>query len=80
MLKAAIAFASMLALDLVWVAYMTSAQAGYPAVSAFCAMILFVIGAYNVLSYTRDPRLIVPAALGAYTGTYIAVALMGGHA
>lgn len=75
--KTLLAFVSMAALDLVWVAYMKSAQAGYPAVSAFCAFVLFLIGAYNVLSYTRNPKLVLPAALGAYCGTYLAVYFLG---
>jgi hypothetical protein len=72
-MRVILAFLSMAALDLVWVAYMKSAQAGYPAVSALCALVLFLIGAYNVLSYTKDKRLIWPCALGAYAGTYLAV-------
>jgi flagellar motor component MotA len=74
-LRCALAFASMVALDIVWVIYMRSATSERPFAAGLAAAILFLIAAWNVLNYTKDSRLVYPCALGAFVGTFLGVVL-----
>lgn len=38
---------------------------------------LYSLGAYGVMNYLASPFYLIPLALGAFIGTYIAVAYMG---
>jgi hypothetical protein len=44
-----------------------------PMEAATWAAMVIVLGAFIVVSYVHDKRLIIPAAIGAFIGTYFAV-------
>lgn len=67
------AFLAMLASDFAWAAYVAAVKAQTPFHAANWSVILFLLGAALVLGYTRDRTLLVPAALGAWAGTYLGV-------
>jgi hypothetical protein len=66
-------FLAMFLTDLSWAAYIGSVKAGSAFEAASWALALFVLGAFAVIGYTRNRWLVVPAALGAFLGTYAGV-------
>jgi hypothetical protein len=59
--------------DYVWAKYMLGVANGPATVAANWASVVIILGAYLVVSYVQDKRLIIPAAIGAWIGTYLAV-------
>jgi hypothetical protein len=59
--------------DFVWARYIASISLGGPMVAGLWAAATIVLGAYIVVSYVGDRRLILPAGIGAFIGTYLAV-------
>lgn len=73
MLRALVTFAALFVLDVVWARY-TSAitdRRRIPA-SSYAAAII-ALGAVGTISYIDDPRMIVPAMLGAFCGTFVGI-------
>jgi hypothetical protein len=68
-------FAAMVATDLCWVRYVIAANHRAPLEAGAWAVALFLLGALTVLGYTRDRWLLLPAAAGAFAGTYFGVIL-----
>lgn len=66
-------FLSTLAADYAWTKYNmhSAAKRAHPAAIWSCAIIL--CGAFNVVAYTSNHWLLIPAVLGAYAGTWVAV-------
>jgi hypothetical protein len=73
LLKGVVVFAATIVSDFVWAKYMASVAGGTPLVAANWSVLIIAIGAYLVVSYVDDKRLIVPACMGAWLGTYLAV-------
>lgn len=67
-------FVAMFATDLAWAAYVASVKAGAALTSASWSVALFLLGALTVLGYTKNRRLLIPAAAGAFAGTWAGVA------
>lgn len=68
-----IVFAAMFALDFVW-AYYTRAIQRHAAMSAASwAVGIIVLGGIGQIGYVNDPWLLIPASLGAFGGTFVAV-------
>lgn len=61
----------MAVLDFAWTRYTLSLGRGTPARSATWAMLLFMLGACVTRGYTLHEWTILPAALGAWVGTYL---------
>jgi hypothetical protein len=59
--------------DGVWTMYLTNAAALRPHRAGVWAALIPVVGAVTVLAVVDDVRMIVPSALGGYTGTYLTV-------
>lgn len=59
--------------DLAWAFYVASVKSNAAVFASFWAVILFLLGAALVLGYTRDRTLLIPAALGAWLGTFAGV-------
>jgi hypothetical protein len=66
-------FIATLLVDVAWTRYIAEAAAkkALPAASWSAAIVAF--GAFNVVAYQTDRMLIIPAILGAFVGTYVAV-------
>lgn len=65
-------YAAVFALDFVWVFY-TRATVGNHAVKAgLWAVGIILCSGFAQIGYTHDPTLLLPAALGAFTGTWLA--------
>ena len=73
MTKAALVFASLFALDFVWARYTFAMTSGRPAIAGSYASVLIVLSGAAAIGYTSDPWMLIPAAAGAFLGTYAAV-------
>lgn len=72
-LQCLIAFAALAITDACWAIYISSV-ASQKTVHASCwAVLLFLSGAVAVISYTTNHWLLLPAAAGAFVGTWAGV-------
>ena len=64
---------SMAISDYMWAKYISTVASASAFAAASYGMVVVVLGAYIIVSYVEDKRMIAPAALGAWIGTYLAV-------
>jgi hypothetical protein len=69
------AFVAMTLTDGAWALYVASVKFGSPVAASLWAVALFVLGALAVIGYTQDRWLLLPGSVGAFTGTWVVVAL-----
>lgn len=72
-LSALLAFGAVFALDFVWAKYTYAMTARRPIAAGIYAALIFGLGGIAVLTYAANPWMLVPAALGAFFGTWAAV-------
>lgn len=70
-----ISFLALFVTDLCWAFYISRVKDHQPLRSALWAVGLFLTGAIGTISYVNDPWLLIPAAIGAFSGTFLAVLL-----
>lgn len=73
MLKAVTVFIAAAIVDVLWALYIRRTAQGAATPAAVYAGLLFLVGAYNTLSYMQNPWLLVPLVLGSSVGTYVVV-------
>lgn len=66
-------FLAVFFLDFVWAKYTQAINAKHPGWSATFAAGIICLSGSAAVGYTSDPWLLLPAAGGAFTGTYAAV-------
>jgi hypothetical protein len=66
-------FVAIFAADVFWTLYIQKVQESRPVAAGLWAVALFIPGALVTLSYVREPILLIPACLGAFTGTYCTI-------
>lgn len=71
--EAAIVFAALFALDFVWISYTKAVTQHAPMGAAFWAVLILLFNGVSQIGYVNEPWLLVPAAAGAFTGTYAAM-------
>lgn len=59
--------------DFVWTRYIGSIASRDAVWSANWAVLVILLGAYTVISYVGDARLVLAAAVGAWIGTYLGI-------
>lgn len=59
--------------DVCWATYIKYVHASKPLLSGFWAVALFIPGAFVTLSYVQNHWLLIPASIGAFSGTAITV-------
>jgi hypothetical protein len=73
--RAAAIFAIMAVLDFVWAKYTYATTSHRSLAAGFYAVLIIVLSGLNVLGYTHDPLLLIPAGAGAFVGTSLTVRL-----
>jgi hypothetical protein len=66
-------FVAMFALDFVWAFYTKAIQRHAATAAASWAVGIILFSGFSQIAYTHEPWLLLPAALGAFAGTFIAV-------
>jgi uncharacterized membrane protein YfcA len=64
-------FGGMVVLDFVWARYTIAITKKYAVVGGGYAALIMVLNGTVTLTYVHDPWMIIPAAAGAFVGTYI---------
>ena len=59
--------------DVVWALYIRQTSHGNALKSAIWAALIILFGAFTVVSYVNNTRMLIPAALGAFFGTFATV-------
>lgn len=73
LLQVVVAFFALVATDIFWAQYVRKVADKLPLASSIWAVALFGSGAVAVIGYTANPWLVLPSAIGAFVGTYVAV-------
>jgi hypothetical protein len=71
-IKAAAVFFAMLALDFVWARYTHAITDRRAYAAAHYGAAIILLSGFGVTQYAGEPILLIPAALGAWLGTFIA--------
>ena len=69
----ALVFLSTAVADVVWARYTLAVTAKATWQAATWSALIIVLGGFNVTQYVHDWRNIIPAAAGAFAGTWLAV-------
>ena len=64
-------FFSMLVTDIVYTQLLKSVQNDKPFAASIWASLITFLGGVAIINYTNDNKMIIPAVLGAFVGTYI---------
>lgn len=73
LLKVVLVFVAVFALDFVWAFYTKALTDSAALRAAMWATLLIVLTGTAQIGYTHDWRLLVPAAFGAFAGTFLAI-------
>lgn len=68
----AVVYVAVAMLDFVWAFYTKAIQQHHALAAAWWAAGIILLSGSAQIGYTHDPRLLLPAVLGAFTGTYAA--------
>ena len=64
-------FLSMLVTDIVYTQLLKSVQNNKPFAASIWASLITFLGGVAIINYTNDNKMIIPAVLGAFVGTFI---------
>lgn len=70
-----VTFLAVFAIDIFYVYYLKSVQENKPIKSSLLAVVLATISGIAVINYTTNHWLLIPAAAGAFVGTYAGMKL-----
>lgn len=70
---AASVFAALFALDFFWAKYTTAITAKRAHLASAYATVLILLSGIAAIVYTAEPVMLIPAMLGAFAGTFVAV-------
>lgn len=72
-MKALAVFVVTAAIDIIWTLCVRATSERRAGAASSWAAVLVVCASFNTLSIVESPALVIPAALGAFVGTYLAV-------
>lgn len=61
--------------DIFWTLYITNAASGNKLKASIHSAFIIIVGGFTVVQYVNDHTLLLPAAIGAFLGTYFPLAL-----
>lgn len=70
-------FLALFATDFVYARYNIASTTGRAVAASHYAALIILLGGFGIVSYTQDHLLLIPAALGAWAGTFCAVHFKG---
>ena len=59
--------------DICWTLYFIKVDEKKPVSAAFWGTSIYALSAFSVLNYSHDGLYLIPALLGAFSGTYLSV-------
>jgi hypothetical protein len=73
MIEYIIVFLSMFVVDVLYAIYLKSIENNKPIFASFMATIVFFVASIATIGYIDNHWLLVPACMGAFTGTWVGV-------
>jgi len=70
---AAVIFATYVAVDILYAAYIIAVENRQPLKAASISSVLYSLLAFGVITYSKNPIYLIPLASGAWLGTYLTV-------
>jgi hypothetical protein len=67
------ALLALTAVDVVWAFYVRALADGQALASGILSVLIYLIGTSVLLELVKDRKLLLPACIGAFIGTYLAV-------
>lgn len=68
-------FIAVFLLDVVWTAYIVQVSNKNALLAAIYSVFLYLSSAYALTKYMENKKMLIPATLGAFIGTYLVVSL-----
>ena len=68
-------FFALFCIDIFYTYYLRAVAGGKALVASSWSIVVTILGAFVVINYTTDHMLLIPAALGAFCGTYVGMKL-----
>ena len=72
-IRGAVVLVAMAVSEFIWARYISNISDGNALIAASWGSVVIALGAFITLSYVDDKRMILPATIGAFLGTYFAV-------
>jgi uncharacterized protein YebE (UPF0316 family) len=63
--------------DILYALYVICVSRRQALAASAISAVLYSLGAYGVMNYLHNPLYLIPLAIGAFIGTYVAVKYMG---
>jgi uncharacterized membrane protein YfcA len=73
MLRFLFVFALVTVVDFMWALYIKHTAISNPLTASVYSSIITLIGGVVTLAYISDPKMLIPAVLGAFVGTYLSI-------
>lgn len=74
---ALIVFVVYIFFDILYALYVICVSRQQAIAASAISAVLYSLGAYGVMNYLHNPLYLIPLAIGAFIGTYVAVKYMG---
>jgi uncharacterized membrane protein YfcA len=68
-------FFALFCIDIFYTYYLRAVADGKALVASSWSIVVTILGAFVVINYTTDHMLLIPAALGAFCGTFVGMRL-----
>lgn len=78
-LKYVLIFFALLVTDIIWTLYINWAAEGKPIKAGVASIFIYVVGAFTIGEFVKDPWVLIPAGLGCFVGTYITIKWLNGR-
>ena len=79
MIDYVLTFFSLFAIDIFYTYYLKAIATDKALVASLWSIVVTILGAFVVINYTTNHMLLVPAALGAFCGTFVGMKLRHKH-
>jgi hypothetical protein len=66
-------FFALFVTDIIWALYVKWTSRGEAIKAALASFFIYVIGAFTIGEFIKDPWVLIPAGLGCFVGTYITI-------
>jgi hypothetical protein len=66
-------FSATVLLDILWAQYILHTSKSKALQASLYASVLYVLGGFTVMNYVSNHWLLIPASVGAFVGTYLAL-------
>jgi uncharacterized membrane protein YfcA len=75
MIDFVVTFLSLFLIDIFYTYYLRAVSEGKALLASSWSIIVTILGAFVVINYTTNHMLLIPAALGAFCGTWVGMKL-----